>query len=83
MALVGDEATKEANGDLQTTDSEASEVSSDILQVTTSMKANMDQNNDLLAAFMVERNRSPTWALRETEPLPPFSVLHLQMNLNL
>ena len=62
MALVGNESatTKEANVDLLTSNSETNEVSSDILQMITSMKANMDHTNDLLAALMAERNHPPT-----------------------
>ena len=66
MAFVGDESAtpKEANADLQAS-SEGNEVSHDIMHMITSMKANMDQANDLLAALMAEMNHPPTWALHE------------------
>ena len=69
MALVGDKSgtSKEANVDLLTSNSETNEVSSDILQMITSMKANTDRINDLIAALMAERNHPPTWALDENE----------------
>ena len=73
MALVGDESAmpKEATVDLPTSNSETNEVSSEILQMITSMKANMDHTNDLLAALMAERTHPPTWAVDENEN-PPF-----------
>jgi len=73
MAHVGDESAtpKEATVDLPTSNSETNEVSSEILQMITSMKANMDHTNDLLAALMAERTHPPTWAVDENEN-PPF-----------
>ena len=69
MAFVGVEAAtpKEANMEIQTSDTEANDVSSDTMHMITSMKANMDHKNDILAALMAERKRPPTWALNENQ----------------
>ena len=72
MALVGDKSatSKEANVDLLTSNSETNEVSSDILHMITSIKANTDHINHQHGHLMRMK-------------IPPFSGLHLQMNLNL
>ena len=67
MASKGDESTtpkevsKEVEVDITTPATESHHASSDILQAISSMKANLDQTNQILATLMAERKRPPTW----------------------
>ena len=67
MASKGDKSTtpkevsKEVEVDITTPATESHHASSDILQAISSMKANLDQTNQILATLMAERKRPPTW----------------------
>ena len=59
---------------LHTSDTETNDVFSNVMEMTISMKAQMDHTNDTLAAFMVERKHPPPWALVENHN-PSFQCL--------
>ncbi len=54
------EASKEVEVDITTPVTENHHTSSDILQVISSMRANLDQTNQILATLMAERKRPLT-----------------------
>eukprot|EP00794_Sanderia_malayensis_P001941 gene1941-2208_t len=72
MASTGDDpsTSKETEGDINTSGTESSTVSPDVMHIISTMKASMEQTNEILATLMAERKQSPK-AHIDGYPYPP------------